>query len=76
MSKKLTSGWLCRDFKRVEGNILFFPHPKPKLDNDGFFWLSEIDRNYIRDWTLKQWQAQYTLKPPAYGKKFEVEIEL
>lgn len=67
MSKtKWTYGALCRDGrgKRNGGEIVLYG-----CLLYGWWGL-------IAHWEVKEWEAQYDLKPPAPGKCFEVEIEI
>jgi len=75
----MISGWLMRDRKRAGGQIGFVETNDRRdfsltYDCSGIwqvFWVLPLTT-----WSIEQWEKSYDLKPPGYGKCFEVEIEL
>ncbi len=80
MSKpKMANGILARDKDDTcpEGSIIFYPCEQIPIHLENGYWeWNDFQDDQERHWTVKRWNEEYGLKPPANGKCFEVEIAL
>lgn len=82
MSKaKWRDGYLCRD-DEPDGDIVFFWDVSFPPVKRGTMWVLSPDEKDMEKFgmrvydTLKNYHKDYSLKPPAPGEMFEVEVEL
>lgn len=73
-----TAGVLCRDADDL-GRVVFFWRDdggKATVALNHGLWLWQSGGCAPRIWSMDQWRENYTLKPPAPGKKFLCDVEL
>ena len=76
MATKWTDGVLARDSTDA-GKVVFFASPcEISLWEDGEWCEDSGSEPRTTEWTIVQYRKRYTIKPPAKGKKFYVEIQL